>query len=100
MKYHTLFFSKIGKDVAKFVFCCSCDWRFKGLTKVNKHVYIVRDIKLTSGFGSLAFTVNISVPTARSSGLVTVMLDGEKIGLPTSVILMVTLVSSPNAGSP
>ena len=30
MKYHTLFFSKIGKDVAKFVVCCSCDWRFKG----------------------------------------------------------------------
>ena len=29
MKYHTLFFSKIGKDVAKFVVCCSCDWRFK-----------------------------------------------------------------------
>ena len=29
-KYHTLFFSKIGKDVNKFVICCSCDWRFKG----------------------------------------------------------------------
>ena len=25
-----LFFSKIGKDVAKFVVCCSRDWRFKG----------------------------------------------------------------------
>ena len=23
MKYHTLLFSKIGKDVAKFVVCCS-----------------------------------------------------------------------------
>ena len=30
MKYHTLFLLKIGKDVAKFVVCCSCDWRFKG----------------------------------------------------------------------
>ena len=25
-----LIFSKIGKDVTKFVVCCSCDWRFKG----------------------------------------------------------------------
>ena len=25
-----LIFSKIGKDVAKFVVCCSCDWCFKG----------------------------------------------------------------------
>ena len=30
MKYHTLFFSKIRKDVAKFDVCCSGDWRFKG----------------------------------------------------------------------
>ena len=30
MKYHTLFFPKIWKDVAKFVVCCSRDWRFKG----------------------------------------------------------------------
>ena len=29
MKYRTLFL-KIRKDVAKFVVCCSCDWRFKG----------------------------------------------------------------------
>ena len=29
MKYHTLFLSKIGKDVAKFVVCCSGDWHFK-----------------------------------------------------------------------
>ena len=26
----SLIFSKIKKDVAKFVACCSCDWRFKG----------------------------------------------------------------------
>ena len=25
-----LIFSKIKKDVAKFVVCCSRDWRFKG----------------------------------------------------------------------
>ena len=31
MKYHSFFFLKIKKDVAKFVVCCSCDWRFKGL---------------------------------------------------------------------
>ena len=30
MKYHSLFLSKIRKDVAKFVVCCSRDWRFKG----------------------------------------------------------------------
>ena len=30
MKYHYLFFSKIWKDVTKFVVCCSRDWRFKG----------------------------------------------------------------------
>ena len=30
MNYHTLFISKIVKDVAKFVVCCSRDWRFKG----------------------------------------------------------------------
>ena len=30
-KYHTFFFSKISKDVAKYIVCCSCDWRFKGL---------------------------------------------------------------------
>ena len=29
MKYHSLFLSKIRKDVTKFVVCCSCDWRFK-----------------------------------------------------------------------
>ena len=27
---YTLLFSKIGKDAAKFVVCCSCDMRFKG----------------------------------------------------------------------
>ena len=30
MKYHTLFFWKIRKDVAKFVVCCSGDWHLKG----------------------------------------------------------------------
>ena len=32
MKYYTLFCSKIGNDVAKFVVYCSCDWRFEGLS--------------------------------------------------------------------
>ena len=33
MKYPTLFFFflNIGKDVEKFVVCCSRDWLFKGL---------------------------------------------------------------------
>ena len=30
MKYHTLFFSKIKKDLTKFVVWFSRDWRFKG----------------------------------------------------------------------
>ena len=35
MKYHTLFFSKIRKDVSKFVVCCSRDKRFKSLKKFD-----------------------------------------------------------------
>ena len=31
MQYHTLFLSKIERDVAKFVVCCSRDWCFKAL---------------------------------------------------------------------
>ena len=30
MKYDTLLFSKIRKDVVRFVVCCSRGWRFKG----------------------------------------------------------------------
>ena len=37
MKYHTLFLSKTRKDVAKFVVCCSRDWRFKGLCSKYLH---------------------------------------------------------------
>ena len=29
MKYHTLFLLKIRETVAKFVVCCSRDWRFR-----------------------------------------------------------------------
>ena len=36
MKCHTLFFAKIRKDVAKFVVCCSRDWRFKGYNKISR----------------------------------------------------------------
>ena len=41
MKYHSLFISKIRKEVAKFVVCCSCDLRFKGYNLVanNSHEY-------------------------------------------------------------
>ena len=27
---YLIFFQKITNDVAKFVFCCSCDWSFMG----------------------------------------------------------------------
>ena len=30
MKYHTLLLLKTRKDVAKFVVCCSRDWRLEG----------------------------------------------------------------------
>ena len=42
MKYHTLFFSKIGEDVAKFVVCCSRDWRFKGKSKAIGSIFLSR----------------------------------------------------------
>ena len=35
MKYHTLFYSKIGKDVSNFVVSCSRDWRIKDLNLFN-----------------------------------------------------------------
>ena len=35
MKY-ILFFSKIRKDVPKFVVCCNPDWRFKGYNQLFK----------------------------------------------------------------
>ena len=45
MKYHTLFFSKIKKDVGKFVVCCSCDWRFKGYnTTVSRSTTVIGQI--------------------------------------------------------
>ena len=40
MKYHTLFFLKIGEDVAKFIVCCSCDWRFIGTLTMNNYINI------------------------------------------------------------
>ena len=38
-----LFFSKIRKDVAKFVVCCSRGWRFKGpfTPAVLTYVYVL-----------------------------------------------------------
>ena len=40
-KYHTLFFSKNKKDVAKIVVCCSRDWplRDNRLSKLVLHLY-------------------------------------------------------------
>ena len=35
MKYHTLFFSKNMKDVAKFVVCFCRDWRFEANPKFS-----------------------------------------------------------------
>ena len=46
---HTLFFSKIGKDVSKFVVCCSCDW----LNKVK--ISIILECKIVNIFLSNAF---------------------------------------------
>ena len=40
MKYHPLFLSEIRKDVAKFVVCCSCDWRFKGYYKSTSRIQL------------------------------------------------------------
>ena len=39
MKYHTLFFSKIRNDIAKFVVCCSRDGLIKRfVTKYRYHM--------------------------------------------------------------
>ena len=49
MKYHSLFHSKIGKDVIKFVVCCSRDCRFKGLNHsilISKMAHMVAFLKL------------------------------------------------------
>ena len=44
------FFQKFGKDDAKFVVCCSCDWRLKGLlTLFESTIYhIIREQALTN----------------------------------------------------
>ena len=53
-----IFFSEIRNDVAKFVACCSCDWRFKGylllcVSKMpmvlakNKNMFLVIVLVLT-----------------------------------------------------
>ena len=39
-KYHTLFYSKIRKDVRKIVVFCSRDWRFKGSSDIIMLWYI------------------------------------------------------------
>ena len=42
---YLVFFSKIKKDVGKFVVCCSCDWRFKGYnTTVSRSTTVIGQI--------------------------------------------------------
>ena len=60
LKYHTLFFSKIGKDEAKFVVCCSRDWRFKGSAPITQSIwgadaYSFRVPQITESKNSLTF---------------------------------------------
>ena len=49
-----LIFVEIGKNVAKFVVCCSHDWRFKGLDET------VHLLSLTRAFTSLTYRVGSS----------------------------------------
>ena len=46
---YLIFFRKIGKDVSKFVVCCSCDWRSKCLegNLIRKTKYAVEKIPNT-----------------------------------------------------
>ena len=43
--YHVLsyfiFLLKIGKDVAKFVVCCSCNWRLKAALSITFDLFIL-----------------------------------------------------------
>ena len=50
MKYHTLILSKTRKHVAKFVVCCSRDWRFKC---VILYYSSLRAIRTLQKFGHL-----------------------------------------------
>ena len=52
MKHHTLFFSKIGKDVAKFAVCCSRDWRFKGKL-IMHNISFNMPARISNGAGHL-----------------------------------------------
>ena len=42
MKYHTFFFSKIGKFVAEFVVCCSRDFRLR--VNIVLKVYVANNM--------------------------------------------------------
>ena len=48
IKYHTLFFSKIRKEVKHFVVCCSCDWRFNKVKEILRFLpyqcYFAQDV--------------------------------------------------------
>ena len=69
LKYHTLFFSKIGKDVAKFVVCCSWDWRFLGLTwaQYMKFRYLLHMRPAKARVGACAFTQSRQRPHCQQS---------------------------------
>ena len=43
-KYHSFFVSKIRKDVAKFVVCCSHDWSF------NLRVNLLKPIRVSCSY--------------------------------------------------
>ena len=61
MKYHSLFGSKIRKDITKFVVCCSCDWRFKGSCTLDTLQTIWTRIFRSSLIGFIVFTFVVKV---------------------------------------
>ena len=64
MKYHTLFLSKTRKDVAKFVVCCSRDWRFKGLNSRESEWFRVL-VERCIFIGSLVSCLDVSFHKAQ-----------------------------------
>ena len=51
-----LIFSKIVKDVAKYVVCCSCDWRFKCYYVCCNSNSLQNSIKF-----NMEFTINLKI---------------------------------------
>ena len=67
MKCHILLFSKIRKDVTKFVVCCSRDWRVKGNVLKCQTLFMPPP---TSGntVQKQGPTLEISLPTKKAVG--------------------------------